>query len=62
MLNEYLDKAMHHAAFKILGDSTIFGSIPKFQGVWAKAATEEACREELHEVLEDWILLGWEQL
>jgi len=26
--------------------------------VWAQAGTLEACREELQEVLEEWILLG----
>ncbi len=58
MLNEYLEKAMKHATFKQLADGTIFGSIPDFQGVWADADTEAACREELREVLEGWILLG----
>ena len=28
-----------------------------FQGVYANARTLEACREELEEVLEEWILL-----
>ena len=28
------------------------------QGVWAQADTLEACREELREVLEEWIILG----
>jgi predicted RNase H-like HicB family nuclease len=28
------------------------------QGVWANADTLEACREELREVLEEWIILG----
>ena len=28
------------------------------EGVWAQAATLEACREELQEVLEEWIILG----
>ena len=33
-------------------------SIKGFQGVWAQADTLEACREELREVLEEWIVLG----
>jgi predicted RNase H-like HicB family nuclease len=31
--------------------------IPGFDGVWANADTLEGCREELEEVLEEWILL-----
>lgn len=58
MLAEYMDKAMRHAQFKRLEDGTIFGSIPGFQGVWADAATEDACRIELREALEGWIRLG----
>ena len=34
------------------------GKIPRLQGVWANADTLEACREELCEVLEEWIILG----
>lgn len=39
-------------------DNTYFGSIPGFQGLWANADTLEACRDELMETLEDWILVG----
>ena len=50
---------MVRARYEILPDAgTYFGSIPGFQGVWADAPTLEACREELQEVLEDWILLA----
>lgn len=33
-----------------------FGKIEDLQGVWANADSLEACREELKEVLEEWIL------
>ncbi len=49
---------MRHAKYKTLDDdSTFFGEIPECQGVWANAITLEACREELEEVLEDWLLI-----
>jgi predicted RNase H-like HicB family nuclease len=35
-----------------------FGEIPETPGVWATGATEDSCRQELQEVLEDWIQLG----
>ncbi|NEP41650.1 MAG: type II toxin-antitoxin system HicB family antitoxin [Okeania sp. SIO2H7] len=58
MLTKYIQAALHRASYKILpDDGTFFGEIPGFQGVWANADTLEACREELAEVLEDWILL-----
>ena len=34
------------------------GKIPGLQGVWANADRLEACRNELREVLEEWIILG----
>ncbi len=58
MLTKYIQAAMHQAKYKILSDDdTFYGEIPGFQGVWANAGTLEACREELAEVLEEWILL-----
>jgi predicted RNase H-like HicB family nuclease len=59
MLTEYLDKAMRRAHYEILPeDGSYYGEIPGFAGVYADAATLEACRDELREVLEEWILLG----
>ncbi len=58
MLTRYIRAAMHRARYEILpDDSTFYGEIPGFQGVYANAGTLEACREELEEVLEEWILL-----
>jgi predicted RNase H-like HicB family nuclease len=49
---------MKHAQYEMLEDKTFYGSIPGFQGVWANEATLEACRQELQDALEDWLLLG----
>ncbi len=58
MLTNYIRAALHQAKYKILpDDGTFYGEIPGFQGVWANTDTLEACREELAEVLEEWILL-----
>jgi len=57
MLSEYLRAAMHHAKYELLSDDgSFFGEIPDFQGVYANQATLESCREQLEEVLEDWVL------
>ena len=57
MLSEFLEKKLKNARYKILKNRTYFGEIPGAKGVWANAKTLEACRRELREVLEDWLLL-----
>ena len=58
MLTNYIRAAMRRARYEILpDDSSFYGEIPGFDGVWANADTLEGCREELEEVLEEWILL-----
>jgi predicted RNase H-like HicB family nuclease len=58
MLTKYIREAMKLARYKILEDGTYYGDIPGFRGVLANADSLEECREELQEVLEEWILLG----
>ncbi len=58
MLTDYIHAAMRHATYKIDEDGRFFATIPGFQGVRAHAGTVEECREELREVLEDWLSLG----
>jgi predicted RNase H-like HicB family nuclease len=56
MLTQYIQAAMHQAKYEILPDNgSFYGEIPGFQGVYANAETLEECREELAEVLEEWI-------
>lgn len=57
MLTKYIEAAMRHAHYEILADDgSIYGEIPACQGVYANAATLEECRDELAEVLDDWLL------
>lgn len=59
MLTEYIQAAMRLAHYDLLADqpdAPYYGEIAPCQGVWANAATLEACRDELQEVLEDWIV------
>ena len=59
MLTQYIQTAMHQAKYEILSDDgSFYGEIPGFQGVYANAETLEDCREELAEVLEEWIFLN----
>ena len=56
MLTAYINAAMGRARYKLTDDGTYFGEIRGLQGVWANAKTLEACRRELQEVLEDWLV------
>lgn len=57
MLTDYLHAAMRHAKYEILTeDGSYYGEIPECVGVYANAASLEHCRDELAQVLEDWIL------
>ena len=57
MLLNYINKALEKAQYKLLDDGTWFTEIPDFQGVWANKTTVEECRQELVEVLEEWLIL-----
>jgi predicted RNase H-like HicB family nuclease len=57
VLLEYINAALRRARYEILpDDGTYYGEIPEGNGVYANAATLEVCREELREVLEEWVL------
>ena len=57
MLVNYITAALRHAHYEILiDDQSYYGDIPNFEGVYANAGTLEDCREELAEVLEEWVL------
>lgn len=59
MLTRYLNEALEHAHYEIIEDEEpYYGEIPELPGVWASGATLEACRRNLGEVLEDWLLLS----
>ena len=58
MLIEYLRAAMRRAKYEILEDGAFYGEIPGFQGVFSNADNLEDCRQQLQEVLEEWLVLG----
>lgn len=57
MISQYVSAALHRARYEILpDDQSYYGEIPGLDGMYANAPTLEGCREELREVLEEWIL------
>ena len=58
MLTKCLRGTMGRAAYDLIEGGTLYyGEIPGFEGVYARAGQLEACRGELEEVLEEWLLL-----
>ena len=57
MLMKYIQSALRLAKYeKLDDDGSFYGEIPACNGVFANAATLEECREQLEEVLEEWVL------
>jgi predicted RNase H-like HicB family nuclease len=57
LLVKYIQAALRHANYELLADDgSFYGEISVCNGVYANAATLEECREQLAEVLEEWIL------
>ena len=59
MFAEYLKTALRTAQYEYIEeDKAYFGRIPLCQGVWTSAPNLEACRDELEDVLEGWLILS----
>lgn len=59
LLTAYIAAALRRAHYEpVPGQGGYVGTIPGLDGVWAEAPSLEECRDELQEVLEEWIVLG----
>ena len=57
MIRKYIQTAMDHARYEILpDDGTYYGEILECPGVYSNAPTLEQCRNQLEEILEEWVL------
>lgn len=52
---------MKRAEYEILDDKSIYAEIPMLKGVYANASKYEECRNELIEILEEWIFIRLKQ-
>ena len=57
MLIDYIKVSLKKADYKKLEDGSWYSSIPGFTGVWANGNSVEECRDELQEVLQEWLML-----
>jgi predicted RNase H-like HicB family nuclease len=59
MLTRYVQAALARAHYEMIQDAEPFyGEVPGLEGVWATGPTLEACRANLSEAVEDWLLLS----
>lgn len=59
MLLRYIQAALEQAHYEIIEDEEPFyGEVPALTGVWATGRTLEACRRDLAEAVEDWVLFS----
>jgi predicted RNase H-like HicB family nuclease len=57
MIRQYVEEALRTARYEKLDDGTFYGEVPRLRGVLATAQTLEECRDQLAEVVEEWVLV-----
>ena len=57
MISRYLAEALRRARYQVVDGGLYCGTVPGLVGVIASARTLEACREELADVIEEWLLV-----
>lgn len=57
MISQYVATALERAQYRLVDDGRFAGTVPGLRGVIAAGPTLEACRRELAEVIEEWILV-----
>ena len=59
MLTRYVQAALDRAHYELIQDAEpYYGEVPGLEGIWATGLTLEACRINLSEAVEDWLLLS----
>jgi predicted RNase H-like HicB family nuclease len=57
MITRYIDRALARARYELLPDGSFAATVRGLRGVVATGATLEACRRDLAEVVEKWLLV-----
>lgn len=57
MIRQYLEEALRTARYDKLEDGTFYGEVPRLRGMLATGRTLEECRNQLAEVVEEWVLV-----
>ena len=57
VLTEYMEASMRAATFEPLdAGEGWYGEVSELDGLWGSGPTEQACRDDLREALESWLL------
>ena len=56
MIRQYVEEALRGARYDKLDDGTFYGEVPRLR-VLAAGETLEECRNQLAEVVEEWVLV-----
>ena len=58
MIHEYIEAALERAHYELIEDEEpYYGEVPELQGVWATGKSLEACRRNLADVVDGWLLI-----
>lgn len=57
MISRYVAAALDRAQYRAIDDGSYAATVKGLRGVIATGATLEACRRELAEVIEEWVLV-----
>jgi predicted RNase H-like HicB family nuclease len=57
MISQYVASALERAQYRAIDDGTFAATVRGLKGVVATGATLEACRRDLAEVVEEWVLV-----
>jgi predicted RNase H-like HicB family nuclease len=57
MFSEYIEAALRRAKYDTLENGTYMATVDGLRGVIATGETIEACREDLIEVIEEWVTI-----
>jgi len=57
MISHYVNRALDRAQYRLLTDGTFAATVRGLRGVIATGDTLEACRRDLVETVEEWLLV-----
>ena len=57
MIQKYIAKALARARFAKLEDGSVCATVPGLKGVLAIGDDRRACKEQLAEIVEEWVLV-----
>ncbi len=57
LIEEYVSFAISRSTIEQLADETYYAAVPEIPGVWADSASPQSAREELAEVIREWLEL-----